>query len=88
MKQHETDHWLVRPATIRLIRRVFIAVLAVLVLLQLIIKIKGYFGIDEWFAFGAVYGFISCVAMVLIAKILGLVLKRNENYYAEGETDD
>ena len=88
MNDHNTDHWLVRPATIRWIWRVSIAVLAITVLLQLVIKVKGYFGVDGWLGFGAAYGFLSCLAMVLVAKGLGYVLKRDENYYAEDEDDD
>ena len=61
------DHWLARPATIKLLWRVFIAVLALLVLAQAFIYIKGYFGVDGWFGFGALYGFLSCRAMVLVA---------------------
>lgn len=88
MNQQDSDHWLVRPKTIRLIWQVSIAVLTALVLLQLVIKVKGYFGVDGWLGFGAAYGFLACVAMVLVAKGLGFVLKRDESYYAEGETDD
>ncbi len=75
------DHWLTRPETIRKLWIAFYAVLAITVLAQLGIKVKGYFGVDGWFAFGAAYGFFSCVAMVLVAKVLGAVLKRPEDYY-------
>ena len=82
MKQPtQDDHWLVQPESIRRIWRIFYAVLAVTVLAQLFIKVKGYFGIDGWFAFSAVFGFLSCAAMVLVAKVLGLVLKRSDDYY-------
>ena len=47
------DHWLVRPGTIRLLWWVFGAVLALTVLAQLFIGVKGYFGVDGWFGFGA-----------------------------------
>ena len=83
----QTDHWLARPATIKLLWRVFIAVLALLILAQVFIYIKGYFGVDGWFAFGAVFGFLSCLAMVLVAKGLGFALKRPEDYYDDGERD-
>ena len=83
----ETDHWLARPSTIRLLWRVFAAVLVALVALQLLVKVKGYFGVDGWFGFGAAFGFLSCLAMVLVAKGLGFVLKRPEDYYAEGGDD-
>ena len=54
---------------------------------QLLFKVKGYFGVDGWLGFGALFGFLSCVAMVLVAKVLGWVLKRDEHFYAEAEDD-
>lgn len=81
------DAWLARPSTIRLLWWVFAVVLAVSVAAQLFFKVKGYFGIDGWLAFGAVFGFLACVAMVLFAKVLGWVLKRDERFYAESEDD-
>jgi hypothetical protein len=53
------------------------------VLAQTVIYVKGYFGFDAWFGFGAIYGFVSCLVMVLVAKLLGLVLKRPLDYYDE-----
>ena len=88
MTKHEPDHWLVRPTTIRWIWRISIAVLAITVLLQLVIKVKGYFGVDGWLGFGAAFGFLSCLAMVLVAKGLGFVLKRDEDYYEGDLADD
>ena len=88
MNHREPDHWLVRPETIRWIWRISIAVLAITVLLQLVIKVKGYFGVDGWLGFGAAYGFLSCLAMVLVAKGLGFVLKRDEDYYQGDLSDD
>ena len=83
-----TDHWLARPATIRLLWRVFAAVLALTVIAQIFISVKGYFGVDGWFGFGAAYGFLACLAMVLVAKALGYVLKRSEDYYDDEEQRD
>ena len=88
MSERERDHWLVRPETIRWIWRVSIAVLVITVLLQLVIKVKGYFGVDGWIGFGAAYGFLSCLAMVLVAKALGIALKRDEDYYRRDLSDD
>jgi hypothetical protein len=87
MDPRKDDAWLARPATIRLLWRLFAVVLAASVAAQLLFKVKGYFGIDAWLAFGAVFGFLSCVAMVLFAKALGRILKRDENYYSE-QADD
>ena len=79
----ESLHWLVRPATIRKLWYGFGALLAVVVLLQVLIPVKGYFGVDGWFGFGAVYGFVACLLMVLLAKVLGVVLKRPQGYYRD-----
>jgi sterol desaturase/sphingolipid hydroxylase (fatty acid hydroxylase superfamily) len=81
------DSWLSRPSTIRLLWWIFAAVLAASVAVQLLFKVKGYFGIDGWLGFGAVFGFLSCVAMVLVAKVLGWFLKRDEHYYREPGDD-
>ena len=81
------DAWLARPATIRLLWRMFSAVLALSVFAQLGIKVKGYFGVDGWFAFGAIYGFLACLAMVVFAKGLGRFLKRDVDYYRAEDHD-
>jgi uncharacterized membrane protein len=91
MTENDELHWLVRPSTIRKLWIGFSVVLALVVIAQTVIYVKGYFGVDGWFGFGAVYGFVSCLLMVLVAKVLGLVLKRPQGYYAEpdenGEAD-
>lgn len=88
MTDDHKQHWLTRPVTIRKLWWVFAAVLALTVLAQLVIYVKGYFIVDGWFGFGAVYGFVSCVLMVLFAKGLGVILKRPNDYYDETEGDD
>ncbi len=75
------DHWLVRPETIKLIWRVSLAVLALLVLGDLLVAHHPHFGIDGTFGFGAWFGFVSCVIMVVFAKGLGALLKRPDTYY-------
>ena len=87
MTDRNDDHWLTRPDTIRKLWWVFAAVLALTVLAQLLVYVKGYFTVDGWFGFGAVYGFISCLLMVLFAKGLGVFLKRPNDYYAEHDDD-
>ena len=84
---HHDDHWLARPKTIKLLWRVFAVVLGLLVLAQAFVYVKGYFGMDAWFGFGAAFGVLSCLAMVLFAKGLGYALKRDEGYYEEGGGD-
>jgi len=85
--QRQQDHWLARPETIRKLWWGFSIVLALTVVAQLLIYVKGYFSVDGWFGFGAAFGFLSCLAMVLVAKGLGFFLKRDEDYYGAGEDD-
>jgi len=81
MKAPHDDHWLSRPATLRGLWIGFAVVLALTVLGELAIGIKGYFTIDGWMGFAAVFGFGACVAMVVVAKALGVLLKRRDDYY-------
>jgi hypothetical protein len=81
------SHWLVRPATIRRLWWGYSIVLALTVAAQFFVYVKGYFGADGWFGFGAAFGFLSCLAMVLFAKALGVFLKRDEDYYDDGNDD-
>ncbi|MFT4798870.1 MAG: hypothetical protein ACJAYE_002227 [Candidatus Azotimanducaceae bacterium] len=88
MDQHDNNHWLVRASTIRLLWIGGSLVLGLTVVAQIFIPIKGHFGTDDWFGFGAIYGFVVCLLMVLFAKGLGFVLKRKEDFYDPGEPID
>ncbi|MEJ2532966.1 MAG: hypothetical protein P8Y92_14320 [Halioglobus sp.] len=87
MKDADTGHFLGRPGVIRRLWWGFSIVLGLTVLAQLVFPVKGYFAVDGWFGFGAVYGFLSCLAMVLVAKALGVLLKRPGDYYKERPDD-
>lgn len=83
------DHWLTRPATIRLLWWGFAVVLSLTLIAQVVFKVKGYFGMDGWFGFAAVFGFLACLVMVLVARALGIIVKRPDDYYeADGAGDD
>ena len=76
-----TRHWLTRPRTIR---RLWIGggvMLAGLVLADFFVDAHPSFGVDGSFGFYAWYGLITCMAMVLGAKGLGVLLKRRDDYY-------
>jgi UPF0716 family protein affecting phage T7 exclusion len=81
MNEPGQDHWLVRPATIRRLWAIFIGVLAVLVALDLVVTHHPHFSLERTFAFGAWFGFVSCVVLVVFAKALGALLKRRDTYY-------
>lgn len=79
----EQAHWLVRRATIRRLWQVGLFALFCSVLADAFHSPEGHFIVDGWFGFNAAYGFLSCLAMVLLAKFLGVFLKRRDGYYGD-----
>jgi len=75
------QHWLVRPGTIRLLWIIFLLVLALTVLASLFTEAHAGFWPAGSFAFNAWYGFLTCIGMVLVAKLLGRLLHRKDSYY-------
>ena len=77
----QDKHWLLRRANIRKLWLAFFAILLLTLVADLFVHQHQHFGIEDSFGFYAWYGFITCVAMVVFAKLLGMFLKRPENYY-------
>ncbi|MCC5867324.1 MAG: hypothetical protein JJU27_02325 [Gammaproteobacteria bacterium] len=68
-----------------LLRRIMYVVLAGLVIADILVPSKyDRFPWESVGGFGAFYGFISCVLIIVISKALGyLLLYRSEDYYDE-----
>jgi len=66
---------------IRRLWQAFIAVLVLTVLAEFAVQAHPHFAIERLFAFNALYGFLACAALILVAKALGLLLKRKDDYY-------
>lgn len=77
----EKEHWLSRPENIRKLWIAFLAVLAAVALADFVIHPHAAFGLDGTLFFYSWYGFATCVAMVVFAKLLGVFLKREDTYY-------
>ena len=77
----EDLHWLVRPATIRKLWIFGIVILAVIALTDIFLTPHPHFGVDGYFGFFSIYGFFTCVLMVIGAKALSIFLKRKDTYY-------
>jgi hypothetical protein len=60
---------------------IFIALLALSVAAELFVAHEGHFAIERLFAWSALYGFLACAALILVAKALGILLKRPDDYY-------
>lgn len=76
-----TPPWLERPRTIRVLWIAFAVVLAATVAVELFVRPHGYFLVDGTFAFNAWYGFAGCVALIVVARLLGILIKRPDDYY-------
>ncbi len=69
--------------------QVSLAVLAIVFLLDLPKLFQdaehshAHYGVDGWFGFYSIYGFVTCVIMVVFSKALGFILKRKDDYYDE-----
>ena len=74
-------HWLVRRRTRRWLWAGYLALLGLSLLAGRWIHPHGPFGFEQRFGFFALYGFGVCVAMVVLAKVLGIFLKRQAGYY-------
>lgn len=72
-----------RPGAVRVLWIVFIAVLALTIAAELLVHLHPRFRLERWFAFHAVWAFLSCVAMVLFANLLGVFLRRPDDYYTK-----
>lgn len=81
-KQPKEWTWFDHPQNIRRLRLGFYTVLVLLVLPDFFIHKHTLFSsVEAWPGFYAMFGFIACVAIILISKVLGFVLKRQEDYY-------
>ncbi|MGE0118637.1 MAG: hypothetical protein AB7S71_12105 [Dongiaceae bacterium] len=67
--------------TIRILWIVFAVMLAATVAVEWFVHPYGFFVVDGTFAFNAWYGFAACVALIVVAKLLGIVIKRPDDYY-------
>ncbi len=69
------------PATRRLLAIVGAVVLAVMIVADPFVEGHPHFGVDGTFAFYAWFGFAAAVAVVIVAKVVGVFLQRTDSYY-------
>jgi hypothetical protein len=75
------DHWLARGSTIKWLSIVSAIVLIALVISDVLIERHPHFRLDGVFGFNAWYGFLSCAVLIVLAKALGVLFKRPDDYY-------
>ena len=86
MIDEHDKHWLYRPSNLPKLWALQIAILVLSLLPEFFVHHHPHFteqgiGVDVTFGFHAWYGFLTCAAMVVGAKILGIFLKRKDTYY-------
>lgn len=81
------SHWLTRPQTIRRLWTVFIITLACTVAVEYLVERHPHFRLDQLPAFNAVYGFLACAGLILVAKLIALPLKRPDTYYGDDQDE-
>lgn len=82
-EQHEPKGFFDKPENIQKMLKVFYVVCGLLVLADFIVHRHIYHDWEKIPAFYAIYGFVGCVVLVLIAKEMRKVLMRGEDYYDE-----
>lgn len=80
-------HWLDQPGSITLLKRGSMVVLGLTVVAEFMVQLHPRFEVEGWLGFHAAYGFIACVLMIVLAKVLGMLLKRTDTFYAKDDVD-
>lgn len=80
-KAGEPKGWLDSRRNVDLIVYALYALSVVLFAADFFVHKHAPFAIEHVFGFYAIYGFVGCVALVLIAKALRVLLMRPEDYY-------
>lgn len=75
------------PVRLRRIRRGFYVVLALVALAEILLPLAfgdghPHFSFERFPAWGSLYGLVSCVAIIVLSKLIGKAwLMRSEDYY-------
>lgn len=88
MSQEKQKHWLYREENRPKLWYFQIAILILGIIPEFFIHHHAYFEaqgiqVDSRAGFYAWYGFTTCAVMVIVAKLLGALLKRKDDYYDE-----
>ena len=78
---NDNPGWADKPANRRLIRRILYAACVLLVVVDFFVTRYIYTPIERVPAFYAIYGFVALVGVVLAAKGLRVLVRRDEEYY-------
>ena len=88
--------WFDRPSSRSLLWKLLLGGCALTLIAQLVYYFASdhsegsgkSFAVQDFMFFYGILGFLSCVASIFVAKAVGYVLKRPENYYGDSETEN
>jgi len=84
-RRGERKYWLDEPRNVNKLVYGLYVICALFALADLFpYKHHLHFGFEYWPGFSSIYGFVSCVALVLAAAQLRKILMRDEDYYDGG----
>jgi len=86
MSDEQQKHWVYRKKNLPILWGIQVALLVLVLVPEFFMHHHPHFedqgiGVDASWGFFAWYGFATCAAMVVGAKLLGLFLKRKDTYY-------
>ncbi|GHA17611.1 hypothetical protein GCM10008090_29150 [Arenicella chitinivorans] len=81
--QNEPQGFFDKPENISKMLKVFYVICGLLVIADFVVHRHIYHDWEKIPAFYAIYGFVGCVVLVLIAKEMRKLLMRGEDYYDE-----
>ena len=79
----EKEYFFDKPDNIKWMLRIFYAICALLVIADFVIHRHIAIEWERIPAFYALYGFVACVLLVVLAKLLRKLVMRKEDYYDE-----
>lgn len=85
MSAPQDPHWLEKPATINKLVWTLYTVCGLLLLSELFYHRHTHFDFEGWFGFYGFYGFGAYLFIVLSAKGLRRILRRDTDYYTAEE---
>ena len=79
--ENDKVHFFDKPENVSRLLKGFYGVCILLVLVDFVVHRHIGFGWEKIPAFYAIYGFVACVLLVIVAKKMRTVLMRKEDYY-------
>jgi len=80
-KQDEKIYFFDKPENIKRVLNIFYSLCVILVLADFVVHRHIGLVWENIPAFYAIYGFVACVALVVVAKLIRKVVMRKEDYY-------